>query len=196
MSVAEILIYGRWLPDAERNQVTSYLARKYELALEQSAPADDGSPPPGTVAVLPVELAQLSTTTKSNVNEAMVAIPWDRQDLLDSPFEHDPDGENTRLVCTRDNVRVRLYASLPLSAEVDGVNVRILFRVNGAMFLRGEGRSGSFGGAGGASQASVQASVVATLGAGDYVEVVALRAGAAGEVRVDPDEAVFLAEVK
>jgi len=82
-------------------------------------------------------------------------------------------------------------------AQLDYVgNIRLLFRVNGALFLRGEGRTGPFGGPGGAGKASVTAEVLTTLNAGDYVEVVALRAGAAGTVTIDPDEAVFIAEVK
>jgi hypothetical protein len=195
MSVAEILIYNRYLADQERDEVTRYLAEKYAIEAEQIDPAAEAAPEL-VAAALPAGLVQLSTTPKINVNEALVAIPWDRQDELDPPFEHDIENQNTRLVCTRDDTRVRLYVSLPLSASVDGVNVRVLFRVNGALFLRGEGRSGLFGGTEGAAKGSVQAEVITTLSAGDYVEVVTLKAGAAGTVSVDPDEAVLIAEVK
>jgi hypothetical protein len=195
MSVAEILIYNRYLADQERDEVTRYLAEKYAIEAEQIDPAAEAAPEL-VAAAPPAGLVQLSTTTKINVNEALVAIPWDRQDELDPPFEHDIENQNTRLVCTSDDTRVRLYVSLPLSASVDGVNVRVLFRVNGAMFLRGEGRSGLFGGAEGAAKGSAQAEVITTLNAGDYVEVVTLKAGAAGTVGVDPDEAVLIAEVK
>lgn len=197
LRVAEMLFYRRFLPDTERAEVTRYLAGKYGIAVEGAGaePAPETVAGEKPVAEPPRSVAQLSTTTKLNVNEALVAIPWDREDELDLPFEHDAENDPTRLTCTRDGTRVRLAVSLPLSSPVDGVNVRLLFRVNGALFLRGEGRSGSFGGADGAAKASVRAEVIATLNAGDYVEVVALRAGAAGNVTIDPDAAAFIAAI-
>lgn len=194
LRIAEMLIYNRFLSDGERGAVTSYLADKY--AIEATAPEGEEFAPGGVLQYVAAGMAQLSTTSKINVNDVAVAVPWNRQDELDFPFDHDPEGQPTRLYCTQDETRVRLYASLPLTATVDGVHVRLLFRVNGALFLRGEGRSGVFGGEGGAGKGGVQAEVVATLNDGDYVEVVTLRAGEAGEVRVDPDTAVFIAEQK
>jgi len=194
LRVAEMLFYRRFLSDAERAEVTRYLADKYRIAVE--GPAPESVAPAEPAAGAPAAVAQLSTTTTLNVNEAMVAVPWDRQDELDPPFAHDPENEPTRLVCTRDGTRVRLSVSLPLSAPVDGINVRVMFRVNGALFLRGEGRSGSFGGPDGAAKGSVRAEVIATLNAGDYVEVLTLRAGAAGTVTIDPDAATFIAETR
>jgi hypothetical protein len=199
LRVAEMLFYRRFLPDAERAQVTRYLAGKYGLAVEGAeTPAETVA---GTVAPSPgppaaVGLAQLSTTARLNVNEAMAAIPWDRQDELDSPFEHDAEKQPTRLVCTREATRVRLHVSLPLESAVAGVNVRVLFRVNGAQFLRGEGSSGAFGGPEGAGRSSAWAEVIATLNAGDYVEVVTLPIGAAGQVTLSPDAAAFIAETR
>jgi hypothetical protein len=190
-----MIFYNRFLSDDERAQVTRYLAESYEIDLGGSLPETEPVEYVEMV-VAPASMAQLSTTIKTNVNEAMVAVPWDRQDELDPPFRHDAKTNNTRLVCDEDETRVRLHVSLPLSADVDDVNIRLLFRVNGALFLRGEGRTGPFGGPGGAGKASVTAEVLTTLNAGDYVEVVALRAGAAGTVSVAPDEAVFIAEVK
>jgi hypothetical protein len=196
LRIAEMLFFRRFLPEAERQQVTRYLAEKYGLAAEgtEAPPEPVFEAAPATVAE--GGLAQLSTTVKLNVNEAMVALPWDRQDELDPPFEHDAEQQPTRLVCGRDETRVRLYVSLPLEAAVDGINVRVLFRVNGALFLRGEGSSGPFGGPEGARRASARAEVVTTLNAGDYVEVVTLRAGAAGNVTIEPDAATFIAETR
>ena len=74
--------------------------------------------------------------------------------------------------------------------------MRVLFRVNGALFLRGEGSSGPFGGPEGAGRATARAEVVATLNAGDYIEVVTLRAGEAGAVTITPDAATFIAETR
>jgi hypothetical protein len=194
LRVAEMLFYRRFLTDAERAEVTRYLAEKYGIAVEGAAAAPEGRAPEEPVGAVSSAVAQLSTTTKVNINEAMVAIPWDRQDELDPPFAHDPEGNPTRLVCTRDDTRVRLSVSLPLTAPVDGINVRVMFRVNGALFLRGEGRSGPFGGPDGAAKASARAEVIATLNAGDYVEVLTLRSGAAGTATIDPDAATFIAE--
>lgn len=196
LRIAEMLFYKRFLVEAERQQVTRYLAEKYGLAVQGTEAAPETVAGPAPAPAPAAGLAQLSTTAGINVNEAMVAVPWDRQDELDPPFEHDAENQPARLVCTRDGTRVRLHVSLPLEATVDGVNVRVLFRVNGALFLRGEGSSGRFGGPEGAGRASAQAEVIATLNAGDYVEVVTLRAGGAGSVTIQPDAATFIAETR
>jgi hypothetical protein len=188
--LAEMLFYDRYLDPAERDGITRYLADKYDTG------AETGTPPPVIETAPAASLAQLSTSSKIDVNEGAVAIPWDVHDQLDPPFGHDPAAAATRLSCAWDGTRVRLYAALPLSSAVAGANVRLLFRVNGATFLRGEGRSGTFGSADKPEKGSVQAEVLATLGAGDYVEVVAIREGAPGMVTIEPALAVFIAETR
>lgn len=191
--LAEVLIYRRYLADAERDELTRYLAQRYGLEIGGAAvePEYAAAAAPGSLAV-----AQLSTAVSLDVNEGLVAVPWNRRDELDEPFRHDIRSNTSRLFCVRDETRVRLYVSLPLTATFEGAAVRVLFRVNEGKFLRGEGRSGIFGGPGSASKISVQAEAITTLGSGDYVEVVVLRVGAEGEIKIESDAAVFIAEVR
>ena len=109
---------------------------------------------------------------------------------------HDPESNNTRLGSDQDDTRVRLYVSLPLITSVPGTNVRVLFRLNGAAFLRGEGRSGPLGVAEGTHRGSATAEVIAPLSKGDYVEVVTMKTGAPGKVTIEGGTAVFIIEQK
>jgi hypothetical protein len=196
--IAEMLFYDRWLEDPEREALTAYLADKYAIAAEGRIPREElpstaattespGARPAGGVAVL-------SSKGGLNVNDAGVFVPWDLQDELGGPFAHDARKEKTRLTCTRDGTLVRLYVSLPLTAEVADANVRAMFLVNGARYLRGSGYSGGLGKAGDAFKGTVRAEVVTRLDAGDYVEVVTFGEGAAGAVMLDPETAVLVAE--
>ena len=191
LKIAEMIFYDRWLADDERARVRGYLGARYALDVG-TAPVVTPAPEP--VALERHGLALLSTTTTADLNGPGVAIPWTEHDELDPPFAHDAEQAPTRLVCTRDGTVVRLFAQLPVDSVSPGVNVRALFRVNGGRFLRGEGRSGPFGGEGAQESTSIAIDVVTTLNAGDWVEVVTLKAGAAGTVRLAAGAALFLAE--
>lgn len=190
LRIAEMLFYDRHLDGPERDELTRYLSDKYGLQAATGAlPAVSETPAIASVA-------QLSTNSKININEGAVAIPWDLQDSMDEPFRHDLKQAATRLSCAWDSVRVRLYVSLPLTSAVPGAGIRVLFRVNGSTYLRGEGRSGTFGNADKPQKISVQAEVIATLNAKDYVEVLAISDGVTGTVTIDPGSAVFIAEMR
>jgi hypothetical protein len=204
LRIGEMLFYGRFLTDDERESVAGYLARKY--GIETASRSPEGSPEavdtPGLQTVVassaaPVwQVAQLSTSSGENINQTGVAVEWDRQDELDPPFAHDADDKPTRLTWTGDATRVRLYVSLPLVSRVPDANIRVLFRVNGANFLSGEGRSGPFGVSGKEVRSSVRAEVIARLERGDYIEVVTVGIGESGEVVLEPGLAVFSAETR
>jgi hypothetical protein len=200
LRIAEMIFYNRYLTDAERVSVTDYLAAKYaievtkpELVAETAQQARAGGP---AIIYEGTSLAQLSTNSKANINEGVAVVSWDLQDGIDAPFEHDTGAGNSKLKCTNDGTRARLYVSLPVSTTAADVDIRVLFRVNGSAYMRGEGRSGIFGRAGATDNRTVYSEVVTTLNAGDYVEVVVLREGAEGEVTITPSAAVFTAEVK
>jgi hypothetical protein len=197
LRIAEMIFYNRYLTDTERGSVTSYLAEKYAIEVEKQEEAAEEVQQAGAVVQYEgTSLAQLSTSSKANINEGVAVVAWDFQDALDEPFKHDTGANNSKLTCTNDGTRVRLYVSLPVSSSVAGAELRVLFRVNGSVYQRGEGRSGIFGRAGATEKRTVYSEVVATLNAGDYVEVVVLREGAEGEVTIDSSSAVFIAEVK
>jgi hypothetical protein len=199
LAVAEMLFYDRFLSGAERAAVTDYLSTKYGITVTAEEVVDEvvreGDSDYEDVWV--GGLVQLSTTTEANVNaDEPFVIPWDIQDLLDEPFVHDPGANNTRLGSDQDGTRVRLHVSLPLISSVPGTSVRVLFRLNGAAFLRGEGRSGPLGATEGTHRGSVTAEVIAPLSKGDYIEVVTMRAGAPGKVTIEGGTAVLIAEQK
>ncbi len=198
LRIAEMIFYNRYLTGGEREVVTRYLSDKYAIDVERheetavTAAAESGA----VMEFLGVGIAQLSTNSKADINGGMTVIEWDLQDVLDPPFQHDTASANSRLVCGQDGMRVRLYVSLPLSSSVPGANIRVLFRMNGSAYMRGEGRSGPFGGAGAEGKRTVRAEVITSMNRGDYIEVVALREGAEGPVTIDPSSAVFIAETR
>jgi hypothetical protein len=203
LAVAEMLFYDRFLTGSERVAVTDYLSAKYGVTVTAEEVSDDdvatggGRDDEGYDDVWVGGLAQLSTTTDANVNaDEPFVIPWDIQDLLDKPFVHDPESNNSHLGSDQDGMRVRLHVSLPLTASVPGTSVRVMFRLNGAAFLRGEGRSGPIGATEGSHKGSVTAEVIAPLSKGDYVEVITMKAGAPGKVTIDGGTAVFIVEQK
>jgi len=209
LRLAEAAFYDRYLTADERNRAITFLAGKYGIESRAPAPepasvAASAASATGTAAgasagelVRYAILAQLSTSTEVDVNSGLVAIPWTVPLELDPSFRHDSSAErNSRLTLMQDEARVRLYVSLPLTAEAEGANVRVLFRVNGTKFLPGESRSGTIGGSDGKRKAAVQAEVVTRLTGGDYVEVLAMGIGGPGKVTVDGGAAIFLAELK
>jgi hypothetical protein len=198
LRVAEMIFYNRYLNGGERETVTRYLSDKYAIEVERHEESTAGAAAASGAVVefQGVGLAQLSTNSKADINGGMAVIDWDLQDVLDPPFQHDTATANSRLVCGQDGMRIRLYVSLPLSSSVPGANIRVLFRMNGSAYMRGEGRSGPFGGAGSEGKRTVWAEVIASMNQGDYIEVVTLREGAEGEVTIDPSSAVFIAETR
>jgi hypothetical protein len=198
LRIAEMLFYNRYLTGAERESVTRYLSDKYALEIEKHEEVtEEVQRQAGTVVTYEgTSLAQLSTNSRANINEGAAVVAWDVEDALDSPFEHGSGANNSRLICTNDSTRVRLYVSLPVSTTIEGAHIRVLFRINGSGYMRGEGRSGIFGRAGATDKRTVYSEVVTTLNADDYIEVVVLREGAEGEVTIDSSAAIFIAEVK
>ena len=190
LSIAEMIFYDRALSQKELFGLQSYLAWKYGLELASQPPPAE---PDAYVAL--TEIAQLTIGKAVDVNGAGVPVPWDEAPMLDPPFDRDPT-QPSRLICLDDGVRVRLSAHLPLISEAEGTNVRLLFRVNGAVLLRGGGYTGRMTASGAGARASVRAEVVAELNAGDYVEVVAWQAGDPGAVKVDTAGAVWIAETR
>jgi hypothetical protein len=204
--IAELVIYGRYLGDAERDSVMLHLSRKYgiEAAIGTSfeEPAALPRPPAGGGAP---GLAQLRTTSQANLNAPSgITIPWDIQDELGPPLAHDPKPPaGSRLCSTRDGTRVRLHVSLPLRAATPGPSVQLLFLKNGKDYLEVRSWSGPF--ARSASEtdppvavyrSALAGDVVMRLDSGDCVEVVTWKAGDDGEVTLEPRRAVLIAEAE
>jgi hypothetical protein len=193
LRIAALLFFDRYLNDEERNGLTAYLVGRYGL---ESVSDQETTAAELTESARYGLLAQFSTTFDSNINDATVTIPWDAVDELDVPFAHDRSSHPERLRCTRNDVRVRLYVSLPLVSSVVDAGIRLFFRINGERQLRGERRSTPFSGNPPILRSEVGLEVITVLHEGDYVEVVAARDGVDGEVKILPGQAVFVAEVK
>jgi hypothetical protein len=195
LRIAEMIFFDRYLTDEERNGLTAYLVGRYSLE-SVSVSGQETAAGELTEVVRYSLLAQLSTTFPSNVNDATVTVPWDVVDELDVPFAHDRSNHPTRLLCTQDDVRVRLYVSLPLVSSIADAGIRLVFRVNGERQLRGEARSTPFSGNPPILRSEVDVEVITVMNEGDYVEVVVAQDGADGEVKILPGQAVLIAEVK
>lgn len=194
LRIAEMVFFDRYLSNEERDGLVSNLAGRY--GLDVAVRSQEAGHAPTEIARYGL-LAQLSTTFTSNINgDDPMAIPWDLVDEMDLPFSHDPVNQPTRLVCTTNDTRIRLRASLPLISSVADTSIRMIFRVNGGRRLRGEAQSRPFSGNPPFLRSVVDSEVIAVLNEGDYIEVVAIREGAEGEVKLVPEQAILIAEVK
>jgi hypothetical protein len=196
LQIAQMIFYDRYLADDEREGVTRYLADLYgfdvgtESAVVRKVVTQEGEIAVDEAAVL----VRLGTGTDINVNDDLVAVGWDVADKVEAPFRFDPEGANTELHCTRDGTRVRLTVALPLSTEIAEARVRALLLKNAEHYHPEEATTDTFGGGSSGNQAVLGFQTVVDLDAGDFVEVIATRAGAPGQVRIEPGEARLVVE--
>ena len=89
LRIAEMIFYGRFLGDQERESVTQYLSRKYGIELT----GDPSSAPPRPPRESAVG-ARLSTRTTLNMNDPeALAIAWQVQEKLQLPFHNVADAQ-------------------------------------------------------------------------------------------------------
>jgi hypothetical protein len=104
---------------------------------------------------------------------------------LEPPFEHDPAGEPSRLICRRDATEAELFVQLALRTSARGTSVRLLVLKNGKGYLEQQGVSGTIVGRN-PKRATVRLRAALRLQAGDYLEVVATGDGEPGVVVIEP----------
>lgn len=200
LHIAEMVFYNREPSRRERDGVTRYLADKYGLEVqlaEPASPAAEPPPPAPPAAPDPKDFqAWLSTRAETDLNVAVVAIPWGVEAKLEAPFRHDATKEATRLYCTRDGAQVELYLRLPLTARAAGTSLRLLILKNGQEYQTAKEASGPILGPDGQARATLVLETTVALGNGDYIEVIASATGGPGPVTPDPDAAVFAARVR
>jgi hypothetical protein len=196
LQIAQMIFYDRYLTDGEREGVTRHLADHYGIdvgadeAVVRKVVTHEGALPVDEAAVL----VRLGTGTDVNVNDELVAIGWDAADKVEAPFRFDPEGANTELHCTQDGTRVRLTVSLPLSTDIAGARVRALLLKNAEDYHPEETTTDAFVSGDFGKHAVLRFQTVVDLDAGDFVEVIATRAGAPGHVRIEPGESLFIVE--
>jgi hypothetical protein len=196
LRIVEMIVYNRYLTDAERKSVTAYLSERYGIqpAIEVAGGVE-AAPSPVAPNEAAVRVA-LGSSSSRNLNDTTpLAIAWSTQRKVEAPFRHDPASDSTRLHCTRDNTRVRLFASLPVRTSADGANVRFLVLKNDAEYQPVEGSTGPLNATEGQAATTVVLATTLVLNAGDYVEVVTVAQGAPGEVTLEPGKALLTAEV-
>jgi hypothetical protein len=196
LHIAEMIFYDRYLTDAEREDVTRYLAEQYGFDVgAEAADVRKVVTHEGEIAIdESAVLVRLGTGTDVNVNDELVAIGWDVADRVDAPFRFDPEGAKTELHCTRDGTRVRLTVSLPLGTDIADARVRALILKNAEVYHPEEAVTEAFVDGGSGRHAVLRLQTVVDLDAGDFVEVIATRAGAPGLVRIDSGAALFVIE--
>lgn len=188
LQIAQMIFYDRYLADDEREGVTRYLADLYgfdvasENAVVRKVVTQEGEIAVDEGAVL----VRLGTGTDINVNDDLVAIGWDVAEKVEAPFRFDPEGANTELHCTRDGTRVRMTVSIPLSTDIAEARVRALLLKNAEHYHPEEATTDTFGVGSSSRHAVLRLQTVVDLDAGDFVEVIATRAGAPGHVQIEP----------
>lgn len=192
LKLAEMVFYDRFLSDGERDAVTDYLAEEYAIEL-QPEPRERHTPP------VPEEQAVqvwLGTGIPTRLNQPTVALEWDRQVKIHRAFRHEPDADKARLHYTGHRAPVRMFLRLPMKTDEPAARIRILLLKNGEIYHPLDRSTEPFEGPPGALTATVQFATTLTLKTGDYVEVIAVREGAEGEVTLLPDQAVWTAEIR
>ena len=194
--IAEMLFYDRFLAEAERQAVETYLSEKYDLRLtRRSLPLKERLD-----GLLPAEEATVAWLTggkAEDVNrEEGQRVVWDKAKWLGDTFRRDTEKHGSRLYCTKDGQRVRLYVVLGLQATRPGVAIRMLFLKNGETYLADETTSAPFTGEGDELESVVELESTVFLDADDYVEVLTFRDGDDGPVSLLPGAAVWVAEAE
>ena len=191
LRIAEMLFYDRYLDEQERQGVTRHLAEKFGLAVSHASRKKENDM---TVVDDEAVLVRVSTRTRLNVNDETVAIPWDVAGQTARGFHFDVESGKTRLVCTEDGARVRVTVTLPLLTRVADARLRLLILVNGETYHPVEALSPAFAGPREDKFSMARLQTELSLGAGDFIEIITSRSGAAGDVRIQAAEALLVVE--
>ena len=192
LKLAEMVFYERYLSEVERDAVTRYLIEEYGIESREEPPEPHTPPVPDPETVQ----TWLSTGSTVNLNQATVALEWDQSVKIDPPFRLAPESGKSQLYCTDRRARVRLFVRLPMTTAEAEARIRVLILKNGQEYHPVDRTSEPFEGPPGALTATVQFATTVTMKAGDYIEVVAVRDGADGQVTLIPGQAILTAEIR
>lgn len=187
LSIAEMIFFDRYLTDEERDGVIRYLAEKYAVDLWETAEAVRRLGPDVALAAW---AGLLSTDSEQNVNAPKpMKIAWTMPKKLEAPLVHDPAENPTRVHCSRDNTRVRVFVSLPMTTSVAGADVRVLVLKNNSEYQDDEASTDPMPDAGDSETVEFETELV--LNNGDFIEIVTMAEGEPGRVVLEPDQAVL-----
>jgi len=195
LQIGEMLFYDRFLKKHERDEIVEQLAKKYKVELGDEVSLKDRLEDPEWVQG--AALARLGTSHGADLNvQRGSLISWDRPSRLDAPFGHDPEENNSRLYCTRDGTRLRVYLSIPLEAAQPETRVRVLLLKNDRDFHDEEASSEPFGGPEDRRSTTVEFEATLFLDEGEFIEVVTFRHGAEGTATLGKEGGVFVVEAQ
>ena len=137
----------------------------------------------------------LTTGLTPDVNDdSGLGVSWDTNVRVGVDFSHSTGAHSSRGIVEKGGL-YRLYAILTYSSAVAQTSLGLQFRVDGVATVSGTGRGGYISGGASphlASSTSLEAWV--SLSAGQYVEVIPSRNGAAGTVNLIAGESLFVME--
>jgi hypothetical protein len=195
LQIGEMVFYDRFLTRTERDEVVEYLATKFGVTLGDEVPLKERLEDPAWVKG--AALARLETAYAADLNVPTGSfVTWNRSSRLDPPFRHDPEENSSRLYCTRDGTRLRVYLSLPLEAEQPETRIRVLLMKNDSDFHDEEIASVAFGGEGDERKTTVELEATLLLDAGEFIEVVTFQYGAEGKATLANEGVVFVVEAQ
>jgi len=190
-----MLVYDRFLRRDERDEIVEYLATKYDVQLGDEISLKDRLEDPAWVKG--AALARLGTGYEADLNVPTGSfVTWDRPSRLDDPFRHDAEENSSRLYCTRNGTRLRVYLLLPFEAEQPEIRIRVLLMRNDRDFHDEEVTSPSFGGPEERRSTTVELEATLFLDAGEFIEVVTFRHGAEGKATLVTEGVVFAVEAQ
>jgi len=134
---------------------------------------------------------QVTTQFSTNINGTNIVIDWDQTAELNngSAFTHSSGTNPSRITFNEAGIYL-VTCSLSMSTSVVRSNIIMTIRKNGSTVLTGEGKSGYIRQAG-QSHSSVHLTMVVSLAATDYLEVLSNLEGASGTVTLTSDESLF-----
>lgn len=194
IDVAEMLFFDRFLAAGERSLVSRFLAERYGLAENMR----DAEPLKRRLDALranhAVAALWLATDSQVDLNriDGVVAVPWTTEERVDAPLGHAVAPDHTRITCARDGTSVRVYVRLGLAAAAAGPGLRLLLLKNGREYQADDAASGRLE----AGPATVELETTLYLDTGDWIEAVTIANGEPGEVRLDPQSTLLVAEVQ
>jgi hypothetical protein len=189
LEVAEMLFYERFLGEEERQDVSAYLADRFQLPLAESVALSLVERIERLTGGKGTDFGWLRSADTGNLNDpAGHRVAWHGHEKRAPYLRHEATEKEkaSRIYGVGDGVRLYLYLALPVTSHEPGIKLRTLVLRNGREYLPGDSDTPAFGGSGDAGTAMIELETVVTLSEGDYIEIVIFKDGAEGEVKLVP----------
>lgn len=200
LDVAELLFYNRYLDEEERLAVSAHLAAKYGLRLREGVALTLAERMRRLAGDKKSKLAWLLPDDAGNLNVSKDdhghKIVWAGDSRKGGPFRHEVGEHGSRIYCTADGTSVYLYLSLPLVPEGKGASLRVFVLLNNQEYHEEWVETPVLGGSGPLEFDTLELETELTLNSGDYIEVIVFQDAAPGAVKLGPDPAGLILELR